>query len=289
MTLESYASFLRILGIRSIAAGDLLWVSVGAGFYQAFPVHRPVVPSAWQVRQAMWKGPAVGVRFCAPTDFPLGGSSFVYLIDDRGYDLHHLSANLRSKVRRGLARCRVEPIQEPETLEVEGWPLNVETLTRQGRFRVRTARERWKRVAQSLGKIEGLQAWGARVDGELASLAVTFRVQDCVNLLILRSTLQHRWAYPNNALVFTIVREAFAQPGVTCVSYGEESILGLDSLDVFKTGMGFERRPVRQVLILHPLLRWAKPLVKNRVVEATASRYPDNLVLRKIVGAARWL
>jgi hypothetical protein len=211
------------------------------------------------------------------------------LIDQKGYDVSCLSANHRSKIRRGLARSRIEPIEDARIFVEKGWPLNAETLSRQGRFRPSEALRRWRCLASALGQVDGLRAWGAWVEGELAAIAVTFQLEDCVNLLILRSALTHRSAYPNDALVYTIAREALSRPEVSCVSYGEESILGLDTLDSFKTGLGFEKRPVRQVLLLHPLLRWLKPLLLSRTAVRTAARFAHVPTARKIMGAIRLL
>src|SRR5215470_7954329 len=101
-----YAAFLRAIGHRVIETPSMHWYDVSKFFYLSAPPHRTYDPPAADVRLVLRHPPCLGVRFAAPLQSP-GKLSYQIVCDTRSYGLESLSANVRSKVRRGLKRCRV--------------------------------------------------------------------------------------------------------------------------------------------------------------------------------------
>jgi hypothetical protein len=131
------------------------------------------------------------------------------------------------------------------------------------------------------------EAWGAFVGDDLAAFMVTLWVEDWVHILIQRSVSAQLKFRPNNALVFSVVKEMLSRQGVSAINYGLEPLTALESLEDFKLGMGFVKEPVCQRIVV---TRWLKPLLNSatcRVVEAVASLRPDNLRLQRVAGVCR--
>ena len=152
------------------------------------------------VRKVLRRQPCLGVRVPAPLDGP-GKLSYQIVCDTRDYGIEGLSANTRSKVRRGLRRCDVRPVPFSEICE-QGRQADRDTLSRQGRVAGLTG-TRWRRYWQSAARTVGMEGWGAYVGKELAAFLVTVRLDDCVEFLLARSRSDRLDAYPNNALIFT--------------------------------------------------------------------------------------
>jgi hypothetical protein len=281
MTAEGMARFFERLGHRVVRTPALNWYDVYRGFYLGFPHHRLVEPRAADLRPVFRRFPA-GLRYFSPADAP-GRLSYALTIRDRGYDLDRLSANNRSKVRRGLARCTIERLP-PAEVRKHGRGINDDTL-RRIRLQERYPWEQyWDAAERSSDCVE---VWGARVDGVLAAYLVAVRVDRCCEILIARSTSEMLKFYPNNALLFTVVRDMVQRPDVDVVFFGVQALDRADGTDAFKQSLGFEKTPIRQRVVFHPLLR---PALQNalavRVLGAMAARRPESEMWRKLHGLA---
>ncbi|MDZ7292063.1 MAG: hypothetical protein ONB44_05900 [candidate division KSB1 bacterium] len=288
MNLEIYSEFLKTIGKKVIPGDGYLWCQVGGGFYHCFPVHQPIHPSKQQLTKVFWGGPAIGVRFSTDAMTNGGKASFVYLCEKGAYGLDLLSANQRSKVRRGLKHCQVGQITEAEYFCSQGWSLHAETLKRQGRL-AKADRRNWKRTANCLGHFAGLEVWGAWFEEALAAFVLTFQVEDCVHLLTFRSADQYLRYYPNNALIYTVISEMLSREAVRLVSFGEESLQGLESLDAFKTGMGFRKQPMVQKIILNPFVSPAVNGLTKQLICTMNKRNPQSVFWRKALGVVELL
>jgi hypothetical protein len=169
-----------------------------------------------------------------------------------------------------------------EELARLGWECHLDTAKRHG-----------ERTPTSLGLPSTLdncaayEAHGAFVGESLAAYVVTLRVEDWAYILVNRSATAHLGSYANNALVFSVAREMLARPDVTVVSYGIEGLVTVESLERFKTSMGFVKDPVRQRIVLAPLL---KPLINPFTaapINAVATLMRKNLSFQKLAGFCR--
>ncbi|MBI4514415.1 MAG: GNAT family N-acetyltransferase [Deltaproteobacteria bacterium] len=245
----AFARFLAGIGHRVVTTGSGEWFDAGPRFFLNLPFHRTITPASAELRQVFHAGGALGVRFVAPLDGP-GRLSYQIVCDAKPYDLEQLSANTRSKIRRGLRRCHIEPA--PCALVAEqGWPAHVDTLRRQGRL-VRddeAARRQWRRYWAAAASTPEITVWTATVDGQLAAYLLTIAIEDRVEFLQARSCDSLLSSYPNNALIYAVTRDTLARAEVSEITFGLESLEAVDALDQFKFAMGFRRRPLRQRVV----------------------------------------
>jgi hypothetical protein len=249
-------------------------------FYSAFPLHRKITPSNDELSKVFRAEPkAFALRFLSAQETK--EPSFIWA-RHKPYDLQALSANSRSKVRRGLGRCKIREVTFREIIEM-GWTAHQDTLRRHGE----TANTLG--LDESLSECSAYQAWGAFVDNDLAAFLVTLRVEDWVYLLVNRSMDAHLKEYPNNALVYTVVETYLACSDITTVSYGLEPLSVLKTLDQFKESMGFERERIHQRVVLRS---WLRPLLNpaiRQLILRTATLRPFDVRLQKLAGLTRFI
>jgi hypothetical protein len=142
-------------------------------------------------------------------------------------------------------------------------------------WRERGSTQSWKRFCQKAGQRSDIEAWAAFVHGSLAAFTVTLHVEDYLQLYIGESASRFLRYYPNNALLFTIVKSKLRTPGIRYVSFGTKPLAAGPGLDHFKRSMGFTIRPCKERVVLNPLLRPVL-LAGNRLVKRIAKRYPQN-------------
>lgn len=251
MSVESFAGFLAASGHRVVTTKSAFWYDASRGFFLSVPSHRQLRPEQAELRDVLRHQPCFGVRFPAPVDGP-GKLSYQIVCDTGRYGLEQLSANVRSKVRRGLRRCEVRRVPFAE-LAVMGRAANADTLSRQGRS-WRFGGDQWDRYWSAADR-PGMEGWGAFVGEELAAFLLTADLDDCVEFLLARSRSDLLDAYPNNALIFTVAEEMLVKRGVRKITFGLESLEPVGPLDQFKFGMGFHREPIRQRVVFHPVLQ----------------------------------
>jgi hypothetical protein len=276
MSAATMAKFYERLGHRVVQTPSCYWYDVHPWFYLNFPHHRTVEPSASELSAVFRRMPA-GVRYFSPADAP-GQPSHAFVIRDRGYDLDTLSANTRSKVRRGLGRCQMERL-EPSYVRDHGRAIDEDTLRRIH------VRERypwdayWKAVAES----EGVEVWGALAGGELVAYTVSVLADRACEIQIARSSSEALRFYPNNALLFSVTRDMLSRSSIDEVFFGVQSLDAGEGIDSFKVSMGFEKSPIRQRVTLHPVVRLAlgNPVV-HRLIGTIAGRRPESEFWRKL-------
>lgn len=287
MNSENYTDFLRAIGHRVVPVGEFAWYDASRFFFLSAPPHRTYEPTEDQLRAALRTLPCLGVRFATPVEGE-GKLSYQIVCDERAFDLEKLSGNTRSKVRRGLKRCRVEPVPFA-TIASAGKQAHSDTVARQGRDGVLSG-ERWDRFFAAAAKTPGIEGWGAWHDGSLAAFLVTVTFDDAVEFLLARSCSDSLGAYPNNALIFEVTYEMLVRRGVREVTFGLESLEPVGPLDQFKLSMGFRQRPLRQRIVFQPL--FAK-LLQQAAVRNLVHRWTDRsgqqaVFWRKAAGILRF-
>ena len=267
---QHYAEFLQRMGHTVRESNGLCWTNTHRGVYSGFPYHRDIDARTVDLSSVLGRDGLVA-RFGCPVE--QGTESFRIICDDPNYDFPILRSRTRTQVRRGLEACRVERV-DFELLKKLAIPLNADTLIRQGRKVPSDLAEYWTRYYTNAATTDGAETWAAFVGDQLAAYLISFTIEDVANMLILRSSLQFLDSFPNNALVYRFLHERMRSGEVRQVCYGYESIQAdLESLDQFKTGMGFRKIPVGQRI---ELVGWLKPLV-NRFTAPMAQK-----ILRKL-------
>ena len=287
MDAAAYAGFLRAIGHRVVSTRSAYWFDASRFFFLSAPPHRVYDPADDELRAVLRRPPCLGVRFAAALEGS-GKLSYQIVCDNRGYGLETLSANVRSKVRRGLKRCRVEPAPFA-VIASAGKQAHRDTLERQGRDGV-LAGSRWDRFFAAAAQTPGVEGWGAWSGGVLAAFLVSVSFEDSVEFLLARSCSDQFGAYPNNALIFTVAEEMLVRRGSPQITFGLESLEPVGPLDEFKFGMGFHARPLRQRVVFHPLVRalLRHASVRNLFHSWTDKRGAHAVVWRKAAGLVRF-
>jgi hypothetical protein len=280
MTADDYAEFFRRLGHRVVRTPCAHWYDTRGGLFTSLPHSVMLEPEADEVAAVLTRGHGWGVRFPAPAE---GAGRLSYaLVADGPYDIAGLSANSRSKVRRGLKRCEVRRL-EPADVRSRGARAHADTLAR---LRLQHDPYPWARWWDAVGVTRGVEVWGALIDGDIAAYLVVAVVDDGAEILVERSRNDALGHYPNNALVFTVAEDLLGRPGLEHLFFGLESLeSSAAGIDRFKASLGFRQSPLRQRIVLHGLAERVLrlPLVA-RGVRAAAQRWPQRETLRKLEG-----
>ncbi len=284
---KAYAEFMRAIGHRVIQTRSAYWYNASRFFYLSAPPHRLYDPSADELRPVLRQLPCLGVRFAAPVEGK-GKLSYQIVCDERRYGLEALSANSRSKVRRGLKRCVVTPVPF-EVIATSGRRAQADTVSRQGRDSAQDGAA-WERYWRAAAATPGMEGWGAWCGDDLAAFLVTVTFEDSVEFLVARSRTDQLSAYPNNALIFQVAEEMLVRRGVAEITFGLESLEPVGPLDEFKFSMGFRARPVRQRIVFHPLVG---ALLRQAPVRMVFRRWSDRhgaqaVFWRKAAGLLRF-
>jgi hypothetical protein len=120
---------------------------------------------------------------------------------------------------------------------------------------------------------------------------VGFVIDDYVFYLYQMSRTDARPLFINHALTYLATKEMLALPDIHCVSQGHETIRDVRGLDEFKVRLGYDKRPLCQVVKLHPLV---KPVALSSVGQFLLNRlrrqypYSDSLICAEgIINIAR--
>src|SRR5262249_46981307 len=183
--------------------------------------HQVVEPGEDELKAVFRQLGCLGVRFAAPLQGS-GKLSYQIVCDNPQYGLETLSANVRSKVRRGLRRCNVEPVPL-SLIATNGRRAHSDTVARQGRGGVLDGDE-WDRFFAAASATPGIEGWGAWVGTTLAAFLVTVTFDHSVEFLLARSCSDELTAYPNNALLFQVAQEMLCGRGVPEITFGLESL-----------------------------------------------------------------
>jgi len=271
MNCDIYASFLRAIGHKVIRTESAYWFDVYPRTYLAFPYQRPIEPSAAELKELFRK--AMMLRFAAKSG---GVDSYYVACDEKPYSFATLSSKARNQTRRGLENWQVEPV-DCEWLANYGAALNAETLARQGRRDSDFDSNRWRRVCTAAANYPGFEAWRAQLKDKTGAVALTFLMDDLACILLQRSSYSNLSTYPNNALTFEITRTLLARPNVRSTFYGLRALAATNSLDHFKTGMGYREFPMRESFLAAPFLRPLVPAVRFAIARLPVLRSRDSL------------
>jgi hypothetical protein len=274
------AAFVERLGHRVVRGESCCWYDQTRRFCLAFPHSQPVAPTRAELRRVFRETRCLGVRFVAPPETS-GRASYALMLDDRAYDLDSLSANSRSKVRRGLKQCEVRRI-DPGFARVHGETANNDTLRRTG-----FARDvyDWNRYWDAVAATPEIEVWGALREKRLLAYLVAVPVEGCVDILVARSADDGLRYYPNNAVLFTAARDLIQRPDIERILFGLEPLEAVAGVDSFKESMGFTRRPIRQRIVFHPFAeRIARARATVRIARALARRPSAGIFWRKLEG-----
>ncbi|MGC8660639.1 MAG: hypothetical protein ACP5U1_16350 [Desulfomonilaceae bacterium] len=251
------ADFFCELGCKVILLESGLWHSTGSRIFQPLLMKGPIhLPSS--EKKALWHGGSLFLRYPVPvTD--AGIHSYIYLVDDKNYDLDSLPTKQRKETRRALKHCQVEQIGIDYIIN-NGMDLVKDTYSRQGRFADDWTLKWWKRNFEISARNPLFEAWGAFVGTELGAFRIDFTYRGGFYGDVLfnrRDLLKYQIM---NALLFVSTREVIRRPEIDHVSYGIRATFGdRPTLNRFKESMGYVRIDIREKIEAAPIL---KPLLR---------------------------
>jgi hypothetical protein len=284
---ETFAEFLTRQGHHVVKTETCFWYDAQPGFYFYFPYHRPINPGVEELKKIIWGERCIGIRFFTPMEC-IGKSSYNIVCSDKNYDFTSItSATARHEIRKGLKNFEIRQMDFKE-LATLGISLNYDTLVRQGRAPRRDEVKNWRLYCSSTEGLDGFEAWGAFLNGKLASFEIGFLMEDCFYLLRQSSATEYLPLYPNNALVFALTRIKLALPEVNTVSQGPQSLDAPESLDTFKFRMGYQKQPMKQKIIFNPMIRPFIGGVLHKFVQLAVDARPQSDTLRKLEGIIRF-
>lgn len=286
MTAERFAAFYERAGVRVARSESAWWYEAAPRFLLALPSHRELTLPPDEAAELMRREKLAGLRYiCSPSDG--GRKSFQIVCDDPAYGIEKLSANCRSKVRRGLSRNEIRRISGKELSSVAEAAF-VETMERQNRAST-SAVDAWHRMLKAADDEPAIEIWTAWHEGEFACYLIAVRIDDVCEFFQARSSNRLLKHYPNNALIHTLTEEMLVRRGLREVTFGIESPEPVEELDTFKMQMGFRKKPMQQRVIFHPLLRaaFALPPVR-RLLISMGSKPTADVRLRKAAGILKF-
>ena len=283
MDASQFAEFWRRQGYRVVETKSCFWYNPYHRFgFLSIPYHRLIDPSEVECANVFVSGPAVmlGYSTLAKGD---NGDSWLFVCPDKNYAFHSLEKKARNQTRRGIENCKIEQI-DFGYLAKAGQVLNEQTLNRQRRNSRDVTGERWIRYCTAASGIGDFQAWGAFVEGELASCMVTALIEDCLSILHQSSLDESLKHYSNNALIFTVTKLKLACPEINIVSYGLRGLENSTGLDHFKFSMGFGKRPFHRRLVINPVLRPMLALGGRKLISTVAQKSAEKSFWRYVAG-----
>lgn len=283
---ERFAAFYERSGVRVVKSESAWWYEAAPRFLLALPSHRPFhLPDA-EAKDLIRKERLAGLRYiCHEGDG--GRASFQLVCDTRNYGIQSLSANTRSRVRRGLSRNEVRRISGKELATIAEGAF-VETMERQNRAST-SALETWKKMLVAADQEDAIEIWSAWHEGEFACYLIAVLIDDVCEFFQARSVNRLLKHYPNNALIHTLTEDMLVRRGLREVTFGIESPEPVEELDTFKLQMGYRKKPVQQRVVFHGALRAAFAFAPiKRFVLAAGSNPKADVRLRKAAGILKF-
>jgi hypothetical protein len=285
MTGEALARFLELRGWKVVQAAGAFWQEFRERSYMSFPHQVVLSPDPAELDAMLRSSKALCVRYASAQPHGLAGGLFV--VRDKNYGLASVQARARSKVRRGLERCEIRPV-DLDILQREGLQLNLDTMARQERSEAEFGEaKRWTRLIEAIRQSPTISVTGAFVDGRLSAYAIVHREDRWVHLLYQMSRTADLQHYPNYALHYHVSRE-IADADVEAMCSGPLSLMEGGGLRDFKLRMGMEVLPQTFAFRFHPAIsRMAASGVAGTVAEGLRRLRPKNARLEVLANVLR--
>jgi len=128
---EALARFMELRGWKVVEGAGTFWQEFRERSYISIPLHIKIDPDADELDSLLRRTKGLCVRYASSR--PYGYPGGLYVVRDKCFGFASVQQKGRSKLRRGLERCEIRPI-DVDTLAAEGLQLNLETMARQNRF-----------------------------------------------------------------------------------------------------------------------------------------------------------
>ena len=277
IALRDYARGYAAAGWRQCAgSGGTWWLQHEPGALMRLPIFAVGTPEAGELRALHWMRLAPLVSYLLEPDDRHPANGFVYACTNSQYSLEGLDHRVRTNIKRGLREFKIRLISVEEVL-AGGVPAYLDTWRRHGHERV--SADEFSNSYCATARLPGNKFLAAWKGDELAAFMGITEVDDWVEVRSRFSTNASLNSRPNEALLFTLLRQYLVERKFRTVSAGVSSVdpsANTPGLHRFKVKMGFEAIPVHRVFSFHPLLR---PLVSRLglgLLSRAIRRFPDN-------------
>ncbi|MFN8707005.1 MAG: GNAT family N-acetyltransferase [Planctomyces sp.] len=272
-----YAEFLERMGHTVRESNGVYWYNVLHRAWICFPLEKELNPAEISLSDVM-DHRGIMARYCTRVED--GVPSFRQVISDKNYTLSSLCPKTRNQTRQGLQNCTCGP-EDARAIATDGITLHTETLRRQGRRVATNYESYWRKYFDAVAQCPSATVWAARHQGVLASFLISFRIEGVENIFIVRSREESLKYRPNNAMLFTFLQHALQREETTEVCIGLQSLQnGMNSLDSFKRGMGFEERAIGQRIELRSTIGLSVPRPLAKFVGKAAEHLPGEYAAR---------
>jgi len=285
MNVENFSEWLRRQGHEVFKTESSYWYEAGPRVLQAFPHNWIIQPTETELRELLVNRGALALRYSTSMDASDGRVSY-HVVQHSPYILDNLSIKTRYEIRQAMKNSRIEQISFSK-LAKEGWTLQKDTLTRQGRLKSMRQTD-WEKLCLSAEGLPGFEAWGAIVEDELAAAMMTARINDSYIGLYVISHQKYFKVRINNGLYFVATSGMLSMNGVREVFLGYQSLDAPESNDDFKFHMNFKATPVRQRVVFHPMFAPMVNKVSHFVLASLRHRFPGNNTICKAEGMVRY-
>ena len=156
-------------------------------------------------------------------DFDSAPSNFWYIIKDKADELSDLSSNTRSKVRRGLKHCRIEPISKLQLAEI-GYSVFKASYARYKHNVCPQSESEFKSHIAGLG--DDIDVWAVYLEegGELIAYSFNRNFGDACDYTSITFHPDYLKLYPSYALFYTMNSYYLGEKGMKYVNDGARSI-----------------------------------------------------------------
>ena len=281
-----FAEWMARQGYRVVRTASSYWAQVTTRIYQAFPYHCTIEPRQTELKQLFQRHRALALRYSAPFNSQSGIASYHVIYQGKDYSLSSLPRQSRKNVLKAMKEIEFKPVSF-SLLASAGWPIRAETLKRQGRSHAEN-RNWWHKLCFSAEGLKGFEAWGAIIKGNLIASLITFTCRNCCSILYQQSKTEYLSSKVNNLLVFALTSEVLKRPEVGWIFSGMQSLDAPSSLDDFKFRMNYFPKPVRQKVIIHPLMEPFFNSLSYSFVKWLKRRKPKSPKLSKAEGIIRF-
>ena len=219
LTESQFVEQQRLLGHRIHEHDGVYWETVYPFYCKPAFVYKPLDRGVRPARRRSLLGYDYQVR--RPEH---GNRSRSLMVLERagldGFNLQKLPSKKRNQVRRGLEHCGVQPLVDIEMHLERMLEINLSQAVRQengagaeaSSHRYRVAAEEWRQRTRREFALPGREWLGAFVDGVLAAYLRTHQVDGILIFYLTKADTAHLKSYPMDALYFTVLSKAAADP-----------------------------------------------------------------------------
>ena len=236
------------------------WREVKPFFYQPAVFMMRIMPH--QAKPRFWRAMG-GYYHLVPEGTESNGRVVVNEISEPSkYGLQSLSTNMRSQIRRGLARCKICRVTVLDHLLKEGYRIYLSWEERTPDARVRRSDPMTFRgwMTRTFGHPYTI-ILGAYYEGRLISYVIFYAAEGVANLFKSFTDVTYAHLYPSVALLYAYIEIAGQNPAIHKVCHGLRS--HKDSLENYKAKFGFQHvvypAYIQLRAPLRPLTRWLMP------------------------------